>query len=144
MLDSTFDRHQAAFDQANRAFYRGVDWALDIREADSFDIDLQEGAVPGDLVRRDPATQVLIRRENALSGRWRDLELPEIHTIAIRWMLDRGAPDLILVTGRRRKDFEAEVRALERLRAAGVADAAHAARDYARWEPHTTCLRPMS
>ncbi len=121
-LSMTFDRYQAAFDQANRDYYRGVDWALDIREADPLELDFEEGAVPGDLVRRDPATQVLIRRENALSGRWRSLEIPRIYAGAIQSMLERGAADLILVTGRRQEGFEAEVRALERLRAAGVAD----------------------
>lgn len=121
-LGMTFDRYQAAFDQANRDFYRGVDWALDIREADPLELDFEEGVVPGDLVRREPVTQVLIRRENAHSGRWRRLDLPRIYSMGIQAMLDRNAADLILVTGSRRKNFDTEVAALERLRGAGVAD----------------------
>jgi hypothetical protein len=51
--------------------YKEVDWALDIRDAVFSSAEFF--GVPGDLIRRDENTQVLLRRE-AFSGMdWRDL-----------------------------------------------------------------------
>jgi hypothetical protein len=47
--------------------YKDVDWALDISEAIFYDADFFY--VPGDLIRRDENTQVLLRRED-----FRDIE----------------------------------------------------------------------
>ena len=57
---------QRAFDAANDQYYRGVDWALDISQADFVDCDIQR--VPANLVRRDPETQVVVTRERAMRG----------------------------------------------------------------------------
>jgi hypothetical protein len=43
---------QSAFRKANAAYYRSVDWAIDIREADPDDLEL--AGIPGRLVRRNP------------------------------------------------------------------------------------------
>ncbi|MGW4523939.1 hypothetical protein [Amycolatopsis sp. NPDC004378] len=51
--------------EADRALvdaYKSVDWALDIADADFVDVSLDY--VPGELVRRNPETQFLLRREH--------------------------------------------------------------------------------
>jgi hypothetical protein len=56
---------------ANDRYYEDVDWALDISEARFTDIVLGSG-IPARLIRRDPATQVVITRTALADGRWRD------------------------------------------------------------------------
>ncbi len=51
--------------------YQEIDWALDIREAIFSDADFF--SVPGDLIRRDENTQVLLRREAFPERDWRGL-----------------------------------------------------------------------
>ncbi len=51
--------------------YKEVDWALDIRDAIFSDADFF--SVPGDLIRRDENTQVLLRREAFSERDWRGL-----------------------------------------------------------------------
>jgi hypothetical protein len=109
---------QAAWNGAIRAFYKDVDWALDISEAQFTSAPSLE-AVPGHLVRRDPARQVLVRRE-ALDGR--DIRaLP--HAVALEWFLERSPFDSVVLVGscetaRRQKDLDG----LRRLRDMGIAD----------------------
>jgi hypothetical protein len=55
----------AAFERDQRSFYADVDWALDISQAILATFELE--GVPADLVRRDPETQAIVRRENALT-----------------------------------------------------------------------------
>lgn len=57
---------QAAFREQAAKFFSEIDWALDISEAEFSDADFSQ--VPGNLVRRNPETQFLIRREAALSA----------------------------------------------------------------------------
>lgn len=113
---------QQAFDQANAAFYETVDWALDIREAAFRDADLR--GVPGNLVRRDPATQMLITREAALRGDWRQLDLAKTHwPLSIRWFLeDSRLESIVLVAPKRAPDFDRLLAGLMLLREAGVAE----------------------
>lgn len=68
---------QRPFDDANLRYYQDVDWALDIREAECENIDLR--GVPGRLVLRDPATQVLVTRQKAEAGHWRTLALSKTY-----------------------------------------------------------------
>jgi hypothetical protein len=53
------------------AKYKEVDWALDIRDAVFSDADFYY--VPGELIRRDENTQVLLRRERFVDIDWRGL-----------------------------------------------------------------------
>src|SRR5262249_22631420 len=57
---------QGPFALAKSEFYKGVDWALDISEAHFREFDMH--GVPARLVRRDPATQVVVTREKAMQG----------------------------------------------------------------------------
>ncbi len=52
--------------------YKEVNWALDIRDA-VFTGAAEFFGVPGELIRRDENTQVLLRREAFAGMEWRDL-----------------------------------------------------------------------
>jgi hypothetical protein len=88
---------QQAFDAANAAYYAQVDWALDLCEAEFTDeVDLR--GVPGRLVRRNPETQVLILREKALQGRWRQLDLEQTYwPTALTSFLEQSSLDSIVL-----------------------------------------------
>jgi hypothetical protein len=113
---------QAAWDEANAAYYAKIDWALDIREAVTFDLDLR--GVPARLVRRDPATQVIVTREKALEGRWRELGLEQdTHwPAAIEFLLEHGRSDVVLVAPKRARNFTRLLEGLRILRDAGIAE----------------------
>jgi hypothetical protein len=55
-----------------KKFYRSVDWALDLRDAEFAEVELR--GIPSELLRRDPATQVAVRQADArkIAG-WEDL-----------------------------------------------------------------------
>ena len=111
------------FIEDNRAFYSRVDWALDISEGEFEELELR--GVPADLVRRDPETQVVVRRLQVerLEKVWRGLNLdgtPWVSTL--EQLLKCGLEDQVLVAARRRKDFAVWLAGLRRLQDAGVAD----------------------
>lgn len=112
---------QRAFDEANDAFYAAVDWALDIREADFAECELQ--GVPADLIRRDPANHFVVRREKAMEGRWRGLDLSGTHwATSIELFLARGDADVLLVAPKRHANYRRLLDGLNALRDAGVAE----------------------
>lgn len=115
-------KQQAAFDAANAEFYRRVDWALDIRDAEFVSCDLR--SVPARLVRRDPETQVVVPREKAEEGEWRKLDLDDTYwPQAFEIMLRSQRRDVVLVAPKRDPRFHQLLRGLQLLRKAGVADA---------------------
>lgn len=112
---------QQAFDQANQDFYRTVDWALDISQAEFEDVDLR--GVPAHLVRRDPATQVVVTREKAIQGAWREVDLSGTHwATSMDFLLRREDQAVVLVAPKRSKNFRRLLDGLELLRKAGVAE----------------------
>lgn len=60
------DEMRAAFREQAVKLYADIEWALDITGAEFSEVDLS--FVPGELVRRDPETQFLIRTEAARSA----------------------------------------------------------------------------
>lgn len=114
-------------DEANERYYRSVDWALDISEAECEDLDMR-GGIPASLIRRDPRTQIVVTRERALEGRWREVDLsgtwwPETLNMFINDnYLDSGYASKVLVAPRRHPNYVRLLEALERLRDAGVAE----------------------
>lgn len=117
-LDS---ERQRAFAEANAAYYRQVDWALDISEARFSEATIR--SVPARLIRRDPRTQVVVTRERAASGDWRRLDLNGTYwPTAIEGMLERGDLDVVLVAPKLAPNFARLREGLELLRAAGVAE----------------------
>lgn len=120
---------QRAFDAANAAYYAQVDWALDLREAEFTDeVDLR--GVPGRLVRRDAETQVLILREKAVAGRWRQLDLERTYwPTALKFFVEDSTQDaLVLVVPTRVRDDrglwtpKTLLEGVQRLRDAGIAE----------------------
>jgi hypothetical protein len=113
---------QRAFDMANAEYYARVDWALDISEAE-FEGECDLRRVPADLVRRDPETQVVIKREKAMLGDWRNVDLSKTYwASAIEGFLQEGDPDIVFVAGKRDRKFRDLLDGLKKLREAGVAE----------------------
>jgi hypothetical protein len=107
---------QAAFAAGLRDFYAGVDWALDITEAEFEGADLYY--LPGDLVRRDPETQFLLRRPAPgadLSG------LPVYAEIAIRRFESTPFDTLVAVAPKKSKKFPEILAHYQELRARKLA-----------------------
>ncbi len=118
--NATPDRLRA-FELANAAYYASVDWALDISEGAFVSCDIN--GIPARLIRRDPETQVVITREKALEGRWRELDLSDTYwPTAIEMMLHCGDADCVLVAPKRARDFRELLRGIQLLRRAGVAE----------------------
>jgi hypothetical protein len=114
-------RVQQAFDDANAAYYSTVDWAIDIREALFVTCDLS--GVPARLIRRDPEAQVVVTREKALAGTWRQLNLHKTYwPVSLQWFLDSGEADIVLVAPKRDLKYRTLLEGLQVLRDAGVAN----------------------
>ena len=116
-----FPNVQRSFDEANREYYKNVDWALDISEAQFKDCDIR--AIPSRLIRRDPKTQAILTREKALEGKWKDVDLSGTHWgLSIEWLIEQGYPDKVLVAPKKSRSFRVLLEGLYRLRDAGVID----------------------
>jgi hypothetical protein len=115
---------QQPFNLARSRFYETVDWALDISEAHFKEFDMH--GVPARLVRRDPATQVVVTREKALLPGWREQLSPSntLWPLVIDMFLEDGEPDIVLVApkGKPKRKFTALLEGLNELRRAGVAE----------------------
>jgi hypothetical protein len=105
--------------KAHHSHYRSVDWALDIRGARFKRCDI--GGVPGHLVRRDPATQVLVTRERALAADWREATAGHFWRVAFERLLASGGESEVLVACPRGGRFAEELAVIARLREAGIA-----------------------
>ncbi len=106
---------------ANQDYYRTIDWALDIRQLDCVSCEIS--AIPARLILRDPETQAVVRRENAIDQRWRSLEYGNTPwAYAISGMISDGDEDCVLIAGKRSRNFKAELAAIEMLRDQGIAD----------------------
>jgi len=115
------NQQQRSFDNANAEYYSTVNWALDISEAEFEEMEIQR--VPAHLIRRDPATQVIVKREKAMQGHWRNIDLSKTHwAYSIQFFLDRGDADLVLVAPKRSRQFRMLLDGLKALRDAGVAE----------------------
>ena len=112
---------QRVFDEANAQFYAAVDWALDLTEAEFEECDAR--GVPGRLIRRDPATQVLVTREAAITGRWRSIDLSDTYwPTALEFFIESQASDIVLVAPKRNRKFKQLLAGLEKLRDCEVAE----------------------
>lgn len=103
-------------------FYRNIDWALDISEA-IFD-DCAIRSVPADLIRRDPETQAVVRRETVNRVGW---DHPAIASSRLRAdledmiFLDLQEAVIIAPKGNRR-NFASTMEGIRILRDAGIAE----------------------
>jgi hypothetical protein len=114
-------RRQEIMDQANAEYYRDVDWALDLSEAE-FTSGEVEG-IPPELVRRDPATQFVLREKAIKDGRWREVNLSGTYWSSLLDAYAReGMGDVILVAPKAAPDFKVLLKGLMMLREAGVVE----------------------
>lgn len=114
---------QSAWDRAMVDYYRGVDWALDISEA-KFAGGVTFEAIPGDLIRRNPETQVLVTRGRLSKTDWQAVDFD--HTaidLALSWFLQGSLFDSVVVAARHDPKWaKRDVGVLDRLRANGIAE----------------------
>ncbi len=112
----------AGLQKANEEYYKNVDWALDISDAEFKDCDIR--GVPADLIKRDPETQAIVRRDKVLDGKWKSLDLDDsgwwfsIDKI----LIEDGFQDVVLVASKLSKRFGHELEGINRLREAGIAE----------------------
>lgn len=112
---------QLEFGKQAEAYYRDIDWGLDISEVEAGELTFR--GLPSRIIRRDPDTQVVIRRENALKGTWREIDLSKTYwPTAIQLFLDRGDMDVVLVAPKKSKKFSDLRDGLKRLQDNGIAD----------------------
>ncbi len=113
---------QQAFDEANAQFYAATDWALDISEARFRECQIR--GVPTHLIRRDPASQVVVKRDKVISGEWRDVDLSDTwwHVSIGDLIGDDDREDVLLVAPKRHPNYRALLVGLQRLRDAGIAE----------------------
>lgn len=113
-----------AFPRSRIAFYKNVDWALDIREAQFLDFDMR--GIPAALVRRDPETQFVVKREKAMAidrdhviSKWNDY-----WAMMINSFLADEDPDVVFVIprGKRKETTRKLTDGLKELRDIGVAE----------------------
>ncbi len=116
-------RQQAIWDEAYQQFYKDVDWAIDIRDAE-FKTGIDFHFVPGRLVRRDPATQVLVTRERLEKIDWKSIDWGGSSVIiSLQWFLERSVhADCVIVARSKSRSFERDIKALDLLRTSGIAE----------------------
>ncbi len=123
-IDSLYVLHPGRFDVdmqvilRRREFYAGVDWALDISRAQIGDCELS--GVPGRLIRRDPATQVLVTRERVSAAPWQEVTEGVPQFFAIQGFLRSDMDSIVLVAAGPLRSQDLSV--FDRLRAAGIAE----------------------
>ena len=112
------------FQAANAEYYRNVDWALDISEAEFEECEIK--GVPGHLIRRDPENKVLVNRSKVLEleNEWRRLDLSKTHwATSLQSMIKKEQhADRVLIVPRRSKSFKELLNGLNLLRRVGVAE----------------------
>lgn len=109
------------FRAANAVYYRNVEWALDIRHGEFKELDIR--GVPSHLIRRDPETQIVITREKALQGQWKELEFKEsLWCTWINHFLQTEESSTVLVAPKRHAKFRNYLDDLRLLRVANVAE----------------------
>ena len=115
--DATTDPYVAA----NRRYYEDVDWALDISEARFTSVEFASG-IPSSLIRRDPSTQVVLRRSAVIDGRWEDQVDDPLARIWIEDLLRSGFDDTVLVAAKRGRRFAEVMAVIAKLRAVGLVE----------------------
>lgn len=115
---------QGPFDEFRRSFYKTVDWAIDISQARFRSLNIT--GIPARLIRRDPASQMVVTRERAMQPDWRSRLSPnnDHWPFVIEMFLATGEADEVLVaplTGPK-KQTEKLLRELHELRDLGVVE----------------------
>jgi hypothetical protein len=115
------NQQQAAFDAANAEFYKGVEWALDIRDANFFACDLR--SIPARLILRDPETQVVVTKKRLVQSDWEQLDLASTYwPFSLKRLLQSSREDAVLVAPKQDREFRELLKGLQLLRRAGIAE----------------------
>lgn len=111
---------QVDCDRANLDYYNKVDWALDISNAEFTYCDIR--CIPSQKIKRDPETQVIIKRTKAAEGSWRDLDLSGTSWPAALelFLFERNEPELLLIAPKKNPKFEIFREGIEKLRKFGI------------------------
>jgi hypothetical protein len=110
-----------SFRHANAEYYRNVDWALDISHGQFRELEIR--GIPSRLIRRDPETQVVVTRQKALTGEWRDLPfVNRVAAFSLDYMLRQEWQDTVLIAPKRHRKFALYLQDLNLLREAGIAE----------------------
>jgi len=119
----TGEVHQDVWDARVEEFYGSVDWALDITEA-KFGGGVSFEAIPGDKVRRNPETQVLVRRERLTQADWRALDFGNsAFDISLSWFLSDSLFDSVVLAARTAsRESKGDLVVLDMLRNEGIAE----------------------
>ena len=113
--------HRDAYRTVIAEHERSDDWSLDISGARG---EITIRGYRADRIRRDPATQAVVRWDRALARHWEPLIAPSSYfQVAIDEMLSGKWPDVVLVASRRSPAaFEADLRTIDALRVHKIAD----------------------
>jgi hypothetical protein len=115
------ERIKGEWDKANAAYYKTVDWALDIRQASYGSLSIS--GVPAKLILRNPDNTAVVTRERAIAGQWRDLPSKRgLFKLVISWIIDDGYDDVLLIACPRSKRYKDDLEDLKILRDSGVAE----------------------
>lgn len=109
---------------AVRAFYDATDWALDVSRARFQTVPAFRFGPPGHLVRRDPVSQPLVRRDRALAVDWRSLGLAVgVWRVVLEWLVNHEWPEsTVLVPAPLGRKYREEIEGINALRSLGVAE----------------------
>lgn len=115
---------QQKWDAAIVAFYKTVDWALDISEA-KFKGGCSLEAIPGHLIKRNPETQVLVKRDSLDACDWERLDYDGTAIdIGLSWFLSGSLFDSVVVAARSEPKWaKRDLAVLKMLRSKGIAEA---------------------
>ena len=102
---SPTEKQKKIWEKVHADYYKDVDWALDIREA-KFTSFFDVRGVPADLVRRDPESQIVVRRGNVLSIGNKLENIDSLWPMTIKWFLESGASDIVIVAGKGNPKFK--------------------------------------
>jgi hypothetical protein len=114
-------RDRELFAAANAEYYRKVDWAIDISQAEFLDVDLR--SVPPRLIRRDPETQILLTRKRLTESDWQNL--PYVWGM-VPYMLNDflinqpGMDEMVFAVPKRSRNAKKLIHDVALLRKAGV------------------------
>ena len=116
---------QRDFDLAKEAYYKDLDWALNISKAEFTD-EFDMRGIPARLVHIDPDTQGIVTRESVSQLGWRERvrqrSEDDLWVFAIDELINSGDEDLVLAAprGASQKKFQPQLDSLNELKDLGV------------------------
>lgn len=117
--DPTYEESWKSF---FRNYYEHVEWAIDISKAE-FSTGPWLDCIPGHLVRRDPETQVLVRRESLKNFDLKEIRWKADAGIALQVFMERGLFNgLVVCASKRSRKFRDELEDIRLLRSIGLAE----------------------